>query len=1236
MNILLTLARVSNGSYGRKERSNLAESVNEWQQFTDWGPGTPPTRLGHAAATVEMRNDQSELSTVMVLYGGAPNSHCSFSTLSTSDLEEYTRTWLFETNTHRWYPVTSRPRPPPLCGHSVTTLCDHSIVLFGGTSISGNSSNSRRSFSNETWVFDSWQSRWTQIDAGEGPSVRAYHSATVMLSSVSECECGKSLLIFGGLSDEKSKRHRYEMLDDLWELRCTSEANNSRVYRWFQLPKTTSKWWPRARSHHLAVTNSPQQRMYVYGGYTRSAHNETDLYIALHDVWYYSWTSRKWHWEYVTVQTSVRSGKEIKDVLSLLQNGNGLLLRLQLWRYVPNTDAFVMCCKWPVKIYFIHTGRWYIPQSFIYGVAGPLVLSHSSLVALNTDGALVLQGRTLWRIQFQHSTFTHRLEVVWSQVDAASVFPVARRGHAAALSLRDDTIYLHGGIFGDRETGESLGVLWMLDTSTMVWKPSRPPERPPHLTGHSGTTVTYPSTLFVLFGGIATEDGLVTGKLWLYDPFTNAWSEGEEDFERSPAARWGHIGLATEGNTLIVHGGLTERMDVLSDVWYYNLKWKDRVHRTYSGLWSPANSKPGPALFGHSAVIIKGIMYVYGGGMLKESFFDVYRSRSALNSSRSDTKALPNIDIVPFPNEGEIYTHTVCSSSLWSFNVSQGSWSKIQYGDYGPGKRCFHASAALGDTMVLAGGCLWKRQNVGKNGKYFTHYRYSCSSLPGLWMFYVEKKKWSTVISSPMPEGTHFQGRMLVWMREFPSVAVLGGTPFKYDYVLQSPKDESVTIVINTSDAENQTQTPSGSPNSPIDANTVDWHSGDYYYNDRGSGFAAGGDDYGEGSSFQTYGKRNINLSLSLTASDFWTLTIGCPTGMYSKHITTSPCQQCPLGSYTNAKGSIGCQRCPSGLWTLNVSATSKAECRVCHPSEDICKHGRCSVSKKSGDTPQRECICEGGYTEDSEGNCTVPTYFLVAMGIVLGIILVTVLVLCSVKLRRISQAKRAKERELNSRYVELEELTEVWMLDSRELDVRERIDRDCPGGFGQIHKAIYREMTVAVKILQITHCTFQTIRDDFDREMEIMRSLRHPNIVLFIGGGERHTDRSPFIVVEFLARGSLGGILRNKSLELSFERRIKFSLDAARGMAFLHGRRPPRIHRDLKSDNLLVSESWLVKVADFGSATLERAHWYGQNTNAPALRASLATLDGTLLWNSPEVLREEEYGTPVDIYRSD
>ena len=41
------------------------------------------------------------------------------------------------------------------------------------------------------------------------------------------------------------------------------------------------------------------------------------------------------------------------------------------------------------------------------------------------------------------------------------------------------------------------------------------------------------------------------------------------------------------------------------------------------------------------------------------------------------------------------------------------------------------------------------------------------------------------------------------------------------------------------------------------------------------------------------------------------------------------------------------------------------------------------------------------------------------------------------------------------------------------------------------------------------------------------MRAIRHPNIVLFIGGGRYHDDGCPFVVVEYMARGSLTNILK-------------------------------------------------------------------------------------------------------------
>lgn len=164
------------------------ERTVESRRVADWRPGMPPIRLGHAAATVEMRNDQSELST----FTAVPRtlivaSHCQ--------LRKNTQ----ERGCSKLTPLVSSN----VSTSSASSLRQRCVIIALSCSAerrSRNSSNSRRSFSNETWVFDSWQSHWTQIDAGEGPSVRAYHSATVMLSSVSECECGKSLLIFGGLT----------------------------------------------------------------------------------------------------------------------------------------------------------------------------------------------------------------------------------------------------------------------------------------------------------------------------------------------------------------------------------------------------------------------------------------------------------------------------------------------------------------------------------------------------------------------------------------------------------------------------------------------------------------------------------------------------------------------------------------------------------------------------------------------------------------------------------------------------------------------------------------------------------------------------------------------------------------------------------------------------------------------------------------------------------------------------
>ncbi|XBI31080.1 hypothetical protein VPH35_054699 [Triticum aestivum] len=107
-----------------------------------------------------------------------------------------------------------------------------------------------------------------------------------------------------------------------------------------------------------------------------------------------------------------------------------------------------------------------------------------------------------------------------------------------------------------------------------------------------------------------------------------------------------------------------------------------------------------------------------------------------------------------------------------------------------------------------------------------------------------------------------------------------------------------------------------------------------------------------------------------------------------------------------------------------------------------------------------------------------------------------------------------------------------------------------------------------------------------FRQEVSLMKKLRHPNIILFMGAV---VSQQPLcIVTEFLPRGSLFRLLQNNIGKLDPRRRVNMAIDIARGMNYLHNSIPTIVHRDLKSPNLLVDKNWNVKVADFGLSRLK------------------------------------------------
>jgi len=88
----------------------------------------------------------------------------------------------------------------------------------------------------------------------------------------------------------------------------------------------------------------------------------------------------------------------------------------------------------------------------------------------------------------------------------------------------------------------------------------------------------------------------------------------------------------------------------------------------------------------------------------------------------------------------------------------------------------------------------------------------------------------------------------------------------------------------------------------------------------------------------------------------------------------------------------------------------------------------------------------------------------------------------------------------------------------------------------------------------------------------------------------------------------------------MSFARKLKFALDAAKGMLYLHLSNPVILHRDLKSDNLLVTRDWTAKVGDFGLTRF-------------LSEKKAMTQVGTPMWMAPEIIMGKKYTEKADVY---
>lgn len=129
--------------------------------------------------------------------------------------------------------------------------------------------------------------------------------------------------------------------------------------------------------------------------------------------------------------------------------------------------------------------------------------------------------------------------------------------------------------------------------------------------------------------------------------------------------------------------------------------------------------------------------------------------------------------------------------------------------------------------------------------------------------------------------------------------------------------------------------------------------------------------------------------------------------------------------------------------------------------------------------------------------------------------------------------------------------------------------------------------------IKQVAIKQFKTMPDrnslrDFEREINIMQSLQHPNIVKIITWMHHP---SILIIMEYMRHGSFHMYLSVHSPSLTTQRLLKFAKDIASGMEYLVSKQI--VHRDLAARNILVGEDECVKISDFGLAQVADVNGY-------------------------------------------
>ncbi|KAM9501255.1 tyrosine-protein kinase Lyn-like [Clarias gariepinus] len=190
----------------------------------------------------------------------------------------------------------------------------------------------------------------------------------------------------------------------------------------------------------------------------------------------------------------------------------------------------------------------------------------------------------------------------------------------------------------------------------------------------------------------------------------------------------------------------------------------------------------------------------------------------------------------------------------------------------------------------------------------------------------------------------------------------------------------------------------------------------------------------------------------------------------------------------------------------------------------------------------------------------------------------------------------------------------DAWEISKESLHMTKRLGA---GQFGEVWLAMYNNVTkVAVKTLKPGSMSVEA----FLEEANLMKTLRHDRLVRLYAVVTK--SQPLYIITEFMANGSLLDFLKSPpGRKIQLPKLIDFGAQIAEGMAYIEKKN--YIHRDLRAANVLVSESLLCKIADFGLARVIEDNEYSAREGAKF----------PIKWTAPEAINYGSFTIKSDMW---